>query len=147
MNVETLILVARDRLVSVKHTARLTEAAARLGQDGADLVVVCDEEGLLCGVVGKTDIVSRIARCHGSSCTEMVANVMTTEVVTCGLGDPLMEVWSRMKERSFIHVPVVDAKGRPVGLLAARDVLQALLGEVEYEETLLREFVMGVGYR
>ena len=42
--------------------------------------------------------------------------------------------------------PVVDAE-RTLGLLFASDALEALLSEVEYEEELLKDYVMCVGYR
>ncbi|HEY5380394.1 MAG TPA: CBS domain-containing protein [Pseudolabrys sp.] len=52
-----------------------------------------------------------------------------------------------MKERGLKNVPVVDEDSRPIGLLHARDILQVLLNESEDEETLLRDYVMGIGYR
>ena len=46
-----------------------------------------------------------------------------------------------------MHLPVMDGTGRPLGVLAARDVLVALLADREHEETLLMEYVTGTGYR
>ena len=51
-----------------------------------------------------------------------------------------------MKERGLKNVPITDQDSRPVGVLNARDALQALLEEVENEELLLRDYVMCVGY-
>ena len=51
-----------------------------------------------------------------------------------------------MKERGLKNIPVTDQDFRPVGVLNARDVLKVLLKEVENEETLLRDYVMGIGY-
>jgi CBS domain-containing protein len=147
VRVEALVPDARDNLVTVSDKAQLMEAAARLGDGHTRLVVVCDDAGVVTGVVSKTDIVSRIGRCQGRSCIEMVATVMTQEVVCCCPGDSLKDVWSLMKEKGLLHIPVVDQERRPLGMLSARDVLQVLLGEVEYEETLLRDYVMGLGYR
>ena len=77
----------------------------------------------------------------------MVASVMTRDVVWCRPGDRLQQAWDLMKEKGFLHIPVVDSEGRPLGVLYARDALQALLGEVEHEGDLLRDYVMGIGYR
>ena len=76
----------------------------------------------------------------------MVASVMTREVVYCRLNDTLQKVWALMKEKGFLHIPIVDLQGRPLGIVYARDALQALLGQVEHEEDLLRDYVMGIGY-
>jgi hypothetical protein len=50
-----------------------------------------------------------------------------------------------MKERGFKNVPVTDRDSRPV-VLNARDALQVLLEEAENEESLLRDYVMGIGF-
>lgn len=146
MKVESILPAARMRLVTVKDSAQLTQAAAQLGRDDINLIVVCNDSGAMTGVVSKTDIVSRISVCEGCGCTEMVANVMTRDVVCCHPGDPLHKVWSLIKEKGVLQVPVVDQDRHPIGVLAVRDALQALLKETEYEEKLLRDYVMGIGY-
>lgn len=45
------------------------------------------------------------------------------------------------------HVPIADGEGRPIGVLSARQVMHALMEEVQHEEELLRDYVMCVGYR
>jgi hypothetical protein len=57
-------------------------------------------------------------------------------------------VWRlvEMKERRLKNVPITDLESRPVGVLNARDALEILLQEVEDEESLLRDYVMCVGY-
>jgi predicted transcriptional regulator len=145
MLVERLLPAARERLTTIADNAPLIEAA-RLLRAGADLVVVCDSAGFLAGVITKTDVVSQISECQGSSCTAAASSVMTRDVVLCRPGDWLQDVWSRMKERGLKNVPVMDQESRPLGVLNARDALQALLEEVQDEESLLRDYVMGVGY-
>ena len=51
-----------------------------------------------------------------------------------------------MRERGLKNVPIMDHDCRPIGMLNARDVLQALLSDVKYEESLLRDYVMTAGY-
>jgi len=147
MIVESLLPKAKKRLLTLKEDAPLTEAAAQLGNSKGNLIVVCNGAGSMVGVVTKTDIVSRISQCQGSGCTMSVAAVMTREVAECRPGDPLEDAWSTMKGKGVLNLPVVDQNHRPLGELAARDVLQSLMGEVEHEEALLRDYVMGVGYR
>lgn len=147
MKVETLIPAAREHLVTISDKAQLTEAAASLSTGHTDLVVVCDDAGAMAGVVSKTDIVSRISQCHGHTCTMMVASVMTRSVASCRPDDALQKAWDLMKEKGYLHVPVVDRQNHPLGTLYARNVLQALLREIEHEEDLLRDYVMGIGYR
>ncbi|MGY1408372.1 MULTISPECIES: CBS domain-containing protein [unclassified Luteimonas] len=147
MFVNGVLVAARTRLVTLADSAALLEAAKLLGEPDTDLVVVCGPDGLLAGVVTSSNVVEQMGRCQGCGCTTAAALVMTRDVVVCHLGDPLDEVWSRMKARGLKNLPVLDEARRPLGVLNARDVLQALLLEVENEESLLRDYVMNTGYR
>jgi CBS domain-containing protein len=144
--VEELLPKAREKLITVADDAPLIEAA-KLLHAGADLVVVCDSAGLLEGVITKTDIVAQISQCQDNNYITSAELVMTRDVVLCVPKDFLHEVWTRMKIRALKHVPVVDEESKPLGLLHARDILQVLLRESESEDALLRDYVMGVGYR
>ncbi len=144
--IERLLPEARNRLVTVAEDAPLIEAA-RLLRAGTDIVAVCDSSETLVGVVTKTDVVGRISHCQGSSCRTPVSSVMTRAAVSCRPADALEDVWSTMRSRELKNIPVVDPDSRPLGVLNARDALQALLKEVENEEALLRDYVMCVGYR
>jgi CBS domain-containing protein len=59
----------------------------------------------------------------------------------------LLDVWSVMRESGLQRVPVLDKARRPLGIIYARDALQALLTESENEDELLRDYISGVGYR
>lgn len=146
MFVEELLAEARERLVTIVDDALLIEAA-KLLQAKTELVIVCNSEGRLIGVITKTDVVKQISDCQGASCMVEAAAVMTRDVLHCEAKDLLHDVWARMKERGLKNVPVVDQRSRPLGLLHARDILEILLGESESDEALLRDYVMGVGYR
>ena len=147
MRAETLLPIARKRLVTVSFKDPLTVAADRLSRDDTNVIVVCDEDNAMVGIVSKTDIVARIGQCRGHACTTMVASVMTQDVVSCSPDDAIRSVWTRMKEKGHLYVPIADREGHPLGTLHVRDVLQSLLLEVEHEEDLLRDYVMGIGYR
>jgi CBS domain-containing protein len=147
MFVELILPVVRERLVKIRADAFLKDAARLLHETQKSLVVACSPDGAMVGVVTKSDVVRQISRCLGGACTTAVAAVMTQDVTYCHPEDSLQDVWATMKERGFLHFPVVDRELRPLGVLNARDALHALLGEVENEESLLRDYVMGIGYR
>ena len=76
----------------------------------------------------------------------MASLVMTRDVVVCRAGDGLEDVWSNMKTHGLKNVPITDQDNRPIGVINARVALQMLLQDVRYEEVLLRDYVMGIGY-
>ncbi len=146
MLVESIVPTARQRLVTIAESARLIEAARLLRDARTDIVVVCDSNGVLAGVITKTDVVRQISHCQGSSCTIAASSVMTRDAVACRPTDFLHDVWLQMKERRLKNVPITNQESRPLGVLNARDALEGLLDEVENEESLLRDYVMCVGY-
>lgn len=146
MFVEDMLETARAGLVTVADDAKLIEAA-KLLTAGTDFVVVCDGEGVLSGVVTKTDVVKQISVCQGATCQCSVSTVMTRDVVLCRASDPLQDVSERMKARHLKNIPVVDKGNRPLGVLTARAILRVLLSDAEYEEAQLVDYVKGVGYR
>jgi len=145
--VEKIVPVARERLVTVRDDAPLTEAARFLDGRHINLIVVCDKGGAMVGVVTRTDVVRQMSLCKGCGCTAGAATVMTKDVTYCCPSDSLQDVWSIMKERKLLHVPIVDKDLRPLGVINARDALLVLLEESEHEATLMRDYVMGIGYR
>lgn len=145
MYVDVLLPVARQHLITIAEDSPLI-SAARLLHTGTDLVVVCHSDGTIAGVVTKTDVVDQISHCQGASCTCSLSSVMSRELLSCQLGDSLVELWAKMKTRGFKNVPLVDRQSRPVGIITAREALQMLLSEAENEEVILRDYVMGFGY-
>ena len=146
MFVEGMLKEAREKLVTVADDARLIEAA-KLLSSGTDLVIVCDSDGGLRGVVTKTDVVRQISNCNGATCMCPIAKVMTRDVVLCREADLLQDVSRLMKERHLKNIPIVAADNRPIGVLTARAILRVLLGDAKYEEAQLVDYVKGVGYR
>lgn len=147
MFIEALLPAARDRLATISEGASLVEAAAQLARSRINLVVACRSDASIAGVITKTDVVRQIGRCRGAACTEAASVVMTRNVVVCRPTDWLPDVWATMRERGLKHVPIVDEASRPVGVLYARDALQVLLERTEAQELLLRDYVLGIGYR
>ena len=147
MLVEQMFPQARARLATIGAAASVAEAAEVTSRLHADLVVVCNETGRMVGVITKTDIVSQIGRCGADGCSATVDTIMTREVFSCRANEWLQDVWAAIKARDLQRIPVLGKDGKPIGILYSRDVLQGLLGEVEDEEALLRDYVMNVGYR
>lgn len=66
-----------------------------------------------------------------------LAEVMTTDPETVHVGQPLSEVYVLLQNRSFHHVPVLDS-GKPVGLIAATDILRLVYDAQGADERMLR---------
>ncbi len=146
MLVHSVLVEAQKRLVTIGADALLIDAAKALSNLHIELVVVCESDGKAVGVITKTDVVRRITHCHGVECRANVLAAMTKEMISCRPEDFLIDVWSKMKQHGLRHIPVIDSERRPVGIVNARDALQALLTTAANETELLRDYVMSVGY-
>jgi CBS domain-containing protein len=146
IRVDRILPAARKRLITIRDEAPLMEAAKLLREPDADLVVVCNADERMVGVISKTDVVRQISQWRENEYATAASTVMTRTVVSFRPDDLLHDVWTTMKHRRLKNVPVLDQDSRPIGVLNARDVLEALLEEVEHEEMLLRDYVMSIGH-
>lgn len=139
--------VARSRLLRVGTDALLAEVATLLSASQISLVVVCDASDCVVGVITETVLVRQLGFGRADVFTTRAAEVMNRDFTACAASDSLSAVLAMMHTRGLIHVLIVEAGSRPVGVLNARDGLRALLAAGNYEEALLRNYVMGVGYQ
>jgi CBS domain-containing protein len=146
MIVEGILPAAANDSSPSATMLRLSPPRALLRDLDGDIVIVRDCDRRLAGVITKTEIVRQISHCQGAACAAAASAVMTQAVVYCRPSNLLRDVWLIMKERRPKNIPILDRDSRPIGVLNARDALEALLEEVEYEEGLLQEYVMCVGY-
>ena len=145
--VKRIDALARSRLVTISADALLVDAARLLSDTHISLVVVCDSHGVMVGVITKTNIVQQIARSCEIIGTTLAGEVMTREVSSCRLIDPLFDVMAVMEKRGFTHIPVVDENFNPCGVVNVGDALRALMADEKYDAALLRAYVMGIGYQ
>lgn len=144
--VEQILDRAKARLVKISPDAPVLDAAT-LFRDGAEMVLACRESGRLAGIITKSDLMRSFVQSGRLDLAVPVASVMQKEIVSCEPADKLEQVWQVLGQNSFRHLPVEDQNGCAIGVVNARDILGGLLREAESEEELLKEYVMGVGYR
>jgi CBS domain-containing protein len=147
MYVHTILNDARRRLALLRRDSTLIDAAGVLANPNTPLAVVCNDEGVAVGVVSRMDVVRQLGRGREQIFAATVASVMTSSFVDCREDHTLQSVWNRLSSRNLRCLPVLDETNRPLGVLHARDLVRALLDEVTHEDMLLRDYVLGVGYR
>lgn len=147
MLVQNILGAARKRLVVLDRDASVCEAAALLANPETPLVVVCDGRGPAVGVISRGDIVKLLARAGADAPGASAGAVMTTAVLSCHVDQPLKDVWATLSARAVRCAPILDKAGHPLGVAHARDIALVMLDEATYEEELLRDYVMGIGYQ
>jgi len=97
--------------------------AIREGHRGCVLVV---EDDRLVGIVTESDLVSRVLAEGKDPAQVDLRAVMTADPTVVADTDTIGFVLHRMAIGSHRHLPVVDAEGRPVGVVRQREVVRYL---------------------
>jgi len=145
--VKHILDAAQKRLAVLSREASLFDAARILENRDTPLIVVCDSDGIAVGVIATSHVVKVLATAGADALGFNAGAIMTNPLLSCHVDEELQQVWAVMNSRTLPCAPILGDDGRAQGVLHARDVAIALLDEVNYEELLLRNYVMGVGYQ
>jgi len=127
---------------SISPDETLHHAVEILRDKHIGALMVTDETGALCGILSERDIVRKLADTPGQTLPQRVGDVMTTEVVTCAKGDPLVSVLKQMTQGRFRHMPVVE-NASLLGMVTIGDVIGFRLNELEHEALQLKQLIVG----
>jgi CBS domain-containing protein len=118
-------------------TATLDEVAKLMVQHDCGEIPIVDATDRPVGVITDRDIVCRAVAEGKNPTGHFVESVMTQSVVTVPADAPLEDVVTTMERHQIRRVPVVDATGCCVGIIAQAD----LASQAQPAETaeLLRE--------
>lgn len=112
------------RLLSVSSTTKLADVARDMRAQDADSVAVIDDARLV-GIITERDLVRAIA--DGLDPTQAsAAMVMTSDPATVSLDEDVNVVAVKMMRLGIRHLPVVDERGKPAGLVSARNLIAVL---------------------
>ena len=145
--IKDILESARKRLAVLSQEASLFDAARILENRDTPLIVVCDGDGIAVGVISTSHVVKVLATAGVDALGFNAGAIMTKPLLSCHADEALQQVWAVMSSRTLPCAPILDDDGRAQGVVHARDIAIALLDEVNYEELLLRNYVMGIGYQ
>ena len=103
----------------------LAAAAAQMTTRNISALIVVDDDGLLEGIVTRTDLV-RACYQRDDWAVQPVRDYMSRQVVTVPPDAPLGHVMALLLERHIHRVVVVDPLNRPVGIVSSMDILAAV---------------------
>lgn len=120
--------------------ASIRDIAATLTRKRIGAVIVLRQGTLICGVLSERDIVRGICE-HGVGILDKTANdLMTCDVVTCGMDDTLIGLMELMTNKRIRHLPVVE-QGKLVGIISIGDVVKGRIAETEMEAQALKDYI------
>jgi CBS domain-containing protein len=129
-------------IVSVAPTATVRAAAELMNERAVGGLLVVDENKQLLGVFTERDILRRVVVTGLDPETTLVADVQTTDVVTCLPDTGLDECSMIMTKRRIRHLPVADAD-TVYGVITIGDVLAYRISEQESTIQYLNGYMFG----
>ena len=92
-------------------------------------ILVLDDAGKLIGIITERDF----TRCFAVEGVDpertSAGDIMTTEVETLSPDDSAFSALELMELRGFRHLPVIDAGGKPLGIVSIRDLYAVVTRE------------------
>ena len=112
------------RLLSVAPDASLAEVAKRMRTEDCDSLAIMADKRLV-GIITERDLVRAIA--DGVDPDQARAEMfMSSDPATVTADEDVSVVAVKMMALGIRHLPVLDEKGNPVGLISARDLVKVL---------------------
>jgi CBS-domain-containing membrane protein len=148
--------VMSTHVVAVRKGASFKEMAAMLREQRVSAFPVLDDDDKIIGVVSEADLLTKEAlegampgvfsgmlhhREQAKAGGVTAADLMTTPAVTIGPDEPVTRAARLMYSRRVKRLPVTDADGRLVGIVARSDVL-SVFGRPD--EDIRREILQDV---
>jgi len=111
------------RIATEEKTVRqaLTEIKMPFRRTGA--VILTDADGRLAGIFTDADLARLLAAGKDEALDRPIRDVMTHGPTTIGPEKLASEATHLMGERKFSQLPVIDAAGKPVGLVDVTDLI------------------------
>ncbi|MBM4094204.1 MAG: CBS domain-containing protein [Planctomycetes bacterium] len=130
-----------DQVWSIGPGEALSEALKLMSEKSVEALLVL-ENGKMVGIVSTRD---HTANCVRGRCAKVtpVDSVMSKDVPCVGADKPLEQCLALMSERRARHLPVIDEKGRVVGVISFKDVANAMLSEREFIIEQLENYIIG----
>jgi CBS domain-containing protein len=124
----TVLPVRKPIVLSRFHT--VTDAIRAMQSEHRGVVLVTDDGTIHSRVVGiftERDVLFRVVDQGRNPATIALSELMTPDPECLRDDDAIAEVLRMMSVGGFRHVPIVDAEGRPVHIVAVRDVVEFLV--------------------
>jgi IMP dehydrogenase len=141
MKVKNLVQTKSKAVVSIEAGKSVEEAIRLMHRKKVSALIVVDDKETV-GIFTERDVV----RCYVSKKEDTrfrqipVRDAMTTKLVTAEQSDDVCDVMTIMVDKNIRHLPVME-KGRVIGMLSIRDIIQTQVGKFTTEIHTLKDYI------
>lgn len=121
--------ICRRPACTATRDQTVLQAAAQMGRERVGSLVVTEDERPL-GIVTDRDIALHTLAGKHDAASAAVIEIATTPVVSLREELPVSQASDRMRTHGLRRVPVIDAQGKVVGMVAADDLVRLIAEEL-----------------
>ncbi|HYV35578.1 MAG TPA: CBS domain-containing protein [Gemmataceae bacterium] len=125
LRVESVSRLQPTPPLQVQPGQTVADAVALMRQEGVGCVLVCNADNLL-GIFTERDLMKRVMA-DNRPLSLKVAEVMTPNPVVVHPKQAIGVAVKLMEEGGYRHLPVVDEKGKAVGILSVKRIVHYLV--------------------
>lgn len=117
-------------LITADPSETVAQAVRRMAEQRVGALVVVDG-GELVGILSERDVLKRVIAAGKDAEATSVSEVATPEPKRVVEDAHVKECAELIRRHGFRHLPVVNAAGKPIGIISSRDFLQYVVDELE----------------
>jgi CBS domain-containing protein len=115
---------------TVSVLATVEEAVGKMLDKDVGAVAVIDEQGVVAGMFTERDVLAKFALSGRDASATPVRELMSPMVEMATEETTPAEAFKVMLERHYRHLPVVDDRGKVLGILSIRNILEARIDDL-----------------
>lgn len=140
MRISDVVRRKGDMVVTVKPDETVERLLALLEEHRIGAVVVSEDGETVGGIVSERDIVRHLYRDGAAVLQAPISQIMTADVKTCDLDEPIDRLARTMTELRVRHVPVV-VDGRLRAIVSIGDIVKSRIDELQTERDQLVGYI------
>ncbi len=140
MNVRSILATKGGDVISISPNQTIKEAIILLDKHNIGALVVLTEVVQIIGILSERDIIRQAAK-RDDVFSQLVSELMTTEVITGIPQDDLHSVSNLMTENRIRHLPILS-EGELVGIISIGDVVKRQRDQYQGEVDTLQTQIL-----
>ena len=142
MSVQFLLKGKGNFVPVIKSALTLKDVIDQLDVDNAGALVVTDDRQNILGIITERDIARGLKTFGRDVLDRPLREIMTKDVITCDINQPLTTVLQLMDQHQIHYVPITK-DGQLCGMINMLDLVKYRLAEIETEANELKAYVTG----
>ena len=126
----SILQLCGRRLSTVPVTASVADAVQLMISNEVGAVAVVDDQGIVAGMFTERDLLEKFVLSGREPRQTPVRDLMSPMVEMATEETTPAEALKVMLERHYRHMPVVDERGKVLGILSIRHILEARIDDL-----------------